>query len=60
MLRRDDVQELSRKDRGKSSNNNPVLETRCFQFRVEICKEIILDGPLGKRKYHAIRVEIQV
>ena len=32
-------------------NNNPVLVARHFQYKVEIFfKEIILDGPLGKRK----------
>ena len=39
-------------------NNNPVLVARHFQYKVEIFfKEIILDGPLGKRKYCAIRIE---
>ena len=39
-------------------NNNPVLVARHFQYKVEIFfKEIILDGPLGKRKYYAIRIE---
>ena len=33
---------------------------RHFQFRVEeFFTEIIIDGPLGKVKYHAIRVEFQ-
>ena len=37
---------------------NPVLVARHFQYKVEIFfKEIILDGPLGKRKYYAIRIE---
>ena len=38
-------------------NSNPVLLARNFQFRV--FTEIIIDGPLGKVKYHAIRVEFQ-
>ena len=42
-------------------NLNPVLLARHFQYRVEIFfKVIVLDGPLGKVKYHAIRVEFQV
>ena len=33
---------------------------RHFQYKVEIFfKEIILDGPLGKTKYYAIRIEFQ-
>lgn len=34
-------------------NSNPVLLALFF-------KEIIVDGPLGKVKYYAIRVEFQV
>ena len=42
-------------------NNNPVLVARHFQYHVEVFfKEIIIDGPLGKTKYYAIRVEFQV
>ena len=42
-------------------NNNPVLVARHFQYHVEVFfKEIIVDGPLGKTKYYAIRVEFQV
>ena len=33
---------------------------RYFQYKVEVfCKEIILDGPLGKTKYYAIRIAFQ-
>ena len=42
-------------------NLNPVLLVRHFQYRVEKCfKIIVLDGPLHKVKYHAIRIEFQV
>ena len=42
-------------------NLNPVVLARHFQYRVEVFfKVIIADGPLGKVKYHAIRVEFQV
>ena len=42
-------------------NSNPVLMARHFQYRVEMFfKEIVIDGPLGKVTYHAIRVEFQV
>ena len=40
---------------------NPVLLARHFQYRVEVFfKVIITNGPLGKVKYHAIRVDFQV
>ena len=42
-------------------NQNPVLLARYFQHRVEMFfKVIVIDGPLGKVKYHAIRIEFQV
>ena len=42
-------------------NSNPVLMARHFQYRVEMFfKEIVIDGPLGKVTYHAIRVEFRV
>ena len=41
-------------------NSNPVLVARHFQYKVEVFfKEIILDGPYGKTKYYAIRIEFQ-
>ena len=40
---------------------NPVLLARHFQYRVEVFfKVIITNEPLGKVKYHAIRVDFQV
>ena len=40
-------------------NSNPVFGTRHFQYRVEVFfEEIVIDGPLVKTKYYAIRVEI--
>ena len=40
--------------------DNPVLVARHFHYKVEaFFKEIILDGPLGKTKYYAIRIEFQ-
>ena len=39
---------------------DPVLVTGHFQYKVEVfVKEIILDGPLWKTKYYAIRIEFQ-
>ena len=33
---------------------------RLFQYKVEVFfEEIVLDGPLGKTKYYAIRIEFQ-
>ena len=41
-------------------NSNPVLVARHFQYKVEVFfNEIILDGPYGKTKYYAIRIEFQ-
>ena len=40
---------------------NPVLLARHSQHRVEIpFKVIVVDGPLGRVKYHTVRVESQV
>ena len=48
-------------DRCDTLNKNPVLVAKHFQYRVEgFFKEIVLNGPLGKTKYYAIRVEFQV
>ena len=42
-------------------NSNPVTVARHFQYRVELfSKLIVIDGPLGKSKYYAIRVKFQV
>ena len=41
-------------------NSNPVLLARHFQYRVEVFyKEIVINGPLGKVKFHVIRIEFQ-
>ena len=54
------LKKLSYKDRCNLLNNNPVLVARHFQYKVEVFfKDIILDGPLGKTKYYAIRIEFQ-
>ena len=56
-----DISNLSYHDRCNILNSNPVLVVRHFQYRVEVCfKLIIIDGPLGKSKYYAIRVELQI
>ena len=57
----DEINFLTYEERSKILNSNPVLVARHFQCRVEdFFKEIVLDGPLGKAKYYAIRVEFQV
>ena len=41
-------------------NTNLVLVARHFQYKVELFfKEIIIDGPLGKRRYYALRIRFQ-
>ena len=55
----DQINAMRYNDRCTYLNSNPVLLARHFQFRVEgFLKEIIVDGPLGKVIYYAIRVGI--
>ena len=57
----DDINNMDFFERCKYLNLNPVLLACHFQYRVEVFfKVIVVDGPLGKVKYHAIRVEFQV
>lgn len=56
-----DIINFSYQDRCNLLNRNPVLVARHFQYRVEVFfKEIVNDGPLGKTKFFAIRVEFQI
>ena len=56
-----DINEMDFFDRFSFLNLNPVLLARHFQYRVEVFFQVIvLNGQLGKVKYHAIRVEFQV
>ena len=49
---------MNYEDRCRYLNMNPVFVARHFQYRVEtFFKEILLNGSLGKVKYHVIRVE---
>ena len=60
-LSEEEIENLDYFEKCKILNENPVLLARQFQYRVEIFfKEIIVDGPLGKVKYYAIRVEFQL
>ena len=53
--------EMSHHEKCDTLNKNPVLVARHFQYRVEMFfKIIVLDGPLGKTQYYAIRVEFQI
>ena len=55
-----EINELSYMERCEILNSNPVLVARHFQFRVEtFFKIIVVNGPLGKVNYYAIRVEFQ-
>ena len=57
----EDIDRLSYHERCDTLNKNPVLVARHFQYRVEMFfKVIVLDGPLGKTQYYAIRVEFEV
>ena len=56
-----DINEMDFFDRFSFLNLNPVLLARHFQYRVEVFFQVIvLNGQLGKVKYHAIRAEFQV
>ena len=60
-LSEEQINNMSYFERCSYLNLNPVLLARHFQYRVEVFfKEIIVDGPLGKVTYYAIRVEFQV
>ena len=59
-LSEEELKNLSYQERCSLLNNNPVLVARHFQYEVEVFfNEIILDGPLGKTKYYATRIEFQ-
>ena len=56
-----DVSNLSYHNRCDILNSNSVLVARHFQYRVEhFFKLLVANGPLGKTKYYATRVEFQV
>ena len=56
----EELKNLSYQEGCNLLNKNPVLVARHFQYKAEVFfKEIILDGPLGKTKYHAISIEFQ-
>ena len=56
----ENLKKLSYKDRCNLLNNNPVLNARNFQYKVEVFfKDVTLDGLLGKTKYYAIHIEFQ-
>ena len=56
----EEIRNLTHQQRIKLLNDNPVLVTRHFQYKVQVfLKEIVLDGPLGKTKYSALRIEFQ-
>ena len=60
-LSEEDINSISYFERCRYLNLNPVLLARYFQYRVEVFfKEIVVDGPLGKVIYYAIRVEFQI
>ena len=56
----EEIRNLTYQQRTKLLNDNPVLVTRHFQYKVQVFfKEIVLDGSLGKTKYYALRMEFQ-
>ena len=60
-LSEENIRNLSFQDRCRLLNSNIVVVAKHFQYRVAVfLKGVIVDGPLGKTKYYAIRVEFQV
>ena len=59
-LEEDDINNMDFFKRCHYLNLNPVVLARHFQYRFEVFfKVVIVDGPLGKVKYYAIRVEFR-
>ena len=56
----DEIRNLTYQQRTKLLNDNPILVARHFQYKAQVFfKEIVLDGPLGKTKYYALRIDFQ-
>ena len=54
------ISTMSYQERCDTLNKNPLLVVRHFQYRVEVFfKVIVLNGPLSKTRYYAIRLEFQ-
>ena len=61
VLPEDSINEMDFFERYRYLNLNPVLLAKHFQYRVEtFSKVIVSNGPFGKVKHHAIRVEFPV
>ena len=56
-----DLWNLSYHERCNILHTNPFLVARYLQYRVELLfKLIVIDGPLGKSRYYATRVDFQI
>ena len=61
ILTQEEIDQMDFFTRCEYLNQNPVLLAKHFQHRVEMFfKVAVIDGPLGKVKYHPIRTELQV
>ena len=59
-LSKEELKNLRYQERCSLLNSNPVLVAGHFQYKLEILfKEIVLNGPLDKTKYYALRIEFQ-
>ena len=57
----EEISQMDYLERCNILNSNLILLARHFQYRVELFfRLIVVNGPLGKVKYYAIRVEFQV
>ena len=60
-LKDEEIKNLTYQQQTKLFSDNPVNVAKLFQHKVQVfLKEIVLDGPLGKTKYYALRAEFQV
>lgn len=57
----DDIKNMLYQERCNTLNKNWVIVARHFQYGVKVSlKVIVLNGPLDKTRYFAVRVEFQV
>ena len=56
----EELKGLGYQERCNFLNNNPIHVARCFRCKFEVYfEDIILDGPLGKPNYYAMRILFQ-
>ena len=57
----ENIEEMSYRERCEALNKNTVFVATHFQYRGQVLFKIfVMNGPLGKTQYYAIRVKFQV